>query len=144
MVAIFLLAISSWFALYLEIARYHHVQVAHLGAILWPADGPIRPGVFVRAVVGASLLVPLPLGLVLLWQRRTRANDRPSGLVSRVAIVFGAALFVFGLANQVVRRPEFTVDLTLRTGNGGFLLLGLVCLAIGFAARQRDPSNVLA
>lgn len=49
------------------------------------------------------------------------------------------------LLNQLIRRPPLTVDLTLRTGNGGFVVLGAALAAAGLTpalARRvprRDP-----
>ena len=38
-----------------------------------------------------------------------------------------------GTLNQLIWRPAFTVDLTLRRGNGGFILLGLCCVVASLA-----------
>jgi hypothetical protein len=43
-----------------------------------------------------------------------------------VAGVVGLGLCVVSALNQALRRPPLTVDLTLRTGNGGFIVLGAV------------------
>jgi hypothetical protein len=52
------------------------------------------------------------------------------------ATLFGVMLFVLGTVNQLIRRPPIVVDLTLQTGNGGFIVLGAVLAFVGVTLRR--------
>jgi hypothetical protein len=134
----------SWLALYLEIVRYHHVSLTHLGGILWTSGGGVQPGIFVRAVVVCSVLAPLCAALLSV------RNAQARGSIPRVALAplilgVGALVAVLGAVNQLVRRPPLGFDLTLRTGNGGFIVIGLVLVAGALVAtarrRQRNAAT---
>jgi hypothetical protein len=61
---------------------------------------------------------------------------------------FGLVLCAAGAINQAIRRPPIVVDLTLRTGNGGFVVLGVVLTAVGLmlwlrpSAARPSPRDV--
>jgi hypothetical protein len=40
-----------------------------------------------------------------------------------------------GVINQLVRRPPIEVDLTLRAGNGGFVVLGAAMVFVALFSR---------
>ena len=123
----------SWFALYLEIYRFHHVVVRHLGSVLWPAvSGGMRPGGFVRTVVASSVVAPLLTAVLVTLRRRDGLAEQTNGSLPSewLLLTCGAMLAIMGLANQLIRRPPWVVDLTLRTGNGGFVVLGILLASI--------------
>lgn len=137
----------SWFGLYLEIYRYHHVTLGGMIDVLCPSSRSASvAGGFVRNVVLWSFLAP-PLAAALHICRLTNARGRVSSHVSQrrsalpVLLVGSGMLQVaLGMMNQVIRHPPFVVDLTLRTGNGGFVVIGLVFIAAGIAVHRRAPS----
>jgi hypothetical protein len=45
--------------------------------------------------------------------------------------MLGAVMVALGGLNQAIRKPPFIVDFTMRDGNGGFVLVGAVLLAVG-------------
>jgi len=74
-----LLWVLSWFALYLEIYRWHHVTPSlHLSPPAPPpgTDIQARPGEFLIAVLGSSALAPAVF-VVLLLRESLRALVRP-------------------------------------------------------------------
>src|SRR5215467_1933107 len=84
-----LLWLVSWFGLYLEVFRYHHVRLSYLGNVMWPAASEgARPGAFVRSVVVCSILAPVAFLVALILNRRRAAlpseHSRPA-LLSRSA-----------------------------------------------------------
>lgn len=135
----------SWFALYLEIFRYRHVIPSRIFSVLWPAaDAAAKPGGFVRTVVACSALAPLVF--LLLWifvlSGKRSANARAalstaSSLAGALAML-GLTMVVFGAANQIIRKPPIALDLTMREGNGGFVVLGTALFAIGAFWRYRN------
>jgi hypothetical protein len=135
----------SWLGLYLEIFRYHHVVLSRMMDVLLPPRRPgPGPGGFVTSVVLWSLLAPPIFSAlwILSWTRRKTAlaSDpipRPV-LTAFVLIGLGLSIGVLGIVNQLVRKPPLLVDLTLQTGNGGFVVVGLALAIAGFAVRRRS------
>jgi hypothetical protein len=132
----------SWFELYLEIYRHHHVTATLL---LDPASwfggtgSQARPGGWLQTVLVCSSLAP-PLFLALLsWNRahHTGAGDLTDGArnapfpLGLAAMAFGVMLCALATINQLIWRPPLDVDLTLRKGNGGFIVLGAVVALLG-------------
>lgn len=143
--------VMSWFELYLEIYRHHHVTrslLLHPGS-WWEAGqiGQPRPGGWLLTVLVSSALLPL-LFLVLLasqfvWRRRAThvaSTDHAAFPFAVVSAVIGVALGGLATVNQLIRHPPIEVDLTLRAGNGGFIVLGAVLFISGtmLARRERD------
>ena len=138
----------SWFELYLEIYRHHHVSPSFLvtGRLSprgMPADA--HAGGWLRSVLIASAVAPLVFLILLVWEQQSRrrqpnsappANGEPFPLAS-AAIAFGLLLALSGTLNQVIRHPAMGVDLTLRTGNGGFILLGGALVVTGWLITRR-------
>ncbi|HEY2378133.1 MAG TPA: hypothetical protein VGH98_19310 [Gemmatimonadaceae bacterium] len=54
-----------------------------------------------------------------------------------ISLASGVALIVLAVINQIIRRPPIVVDLTFRTGNGGFVVVGLALAIIGAVLRYR-------
>lgn len=141
----------SWFALYLEIFRWHHVLPSRLASVVWPTAGINQPGWFVRTIVACSALAPL-VSLTFAaarWKYRARSRrDTSASVESRfgapeAVAVFGGALSVLGAINQAVRHPPLVVDLTLQHGNVGFVALGVTLLAGAFLMQHRKRRAVL-
>jgi hypothetical protein len=143
----------SWFALYLEIFRWRHVVPSRLASVVWPTVGSAdQPGGFVRTIVVCSAVVPFVFLTLAVAQRNHRTPSGRGALGSRGAkflgpealAVFGGALSVLGVINQSVRHQPFVVDLTLRRGNGGFVVVGVTLAAAGVLMhrqKQREASR---
>jgi hypothetical protein len=138
------IAILSWFGLYLEIFRYHHLVLSQIGRVAWPSEtaGP-RPGGFLRSVIVCSILAPI-LFVVLWTATRVRMARFVDAVPARailsappISLASGVALIVLAVINQIIRRPPIVVDLTFRTGNGGFVVVGLALAIIGAVLRYR-------
>jgi hypothetical protein len=136
----------SWFALYLEIFRWRHVVPSHLANVVWPTAGSAnQPGGFVRTVVVCSAVAPVVFLTLAGAQRRNRSRagqGTPASTGARLAgaealAVFGGVLGALGAINQAARHPPLVVDLTLRRGNGGFVLLGVTLWAVGVLMHRR-------
>ena len=134
----------SWFALYLEIFRYRHVVPSRIVSVLWPVanDAAARPGGFVRTVMGCSALPPLVFLTLSVWVRFSKrsvntlaALAAASSLAAALAML-GLTMVVLGVLNQIIRKPPIVVDLTMREGNGGFVVLGAGLLAAGMFFRS--------
>jgi hypothetical protein len=129
---------SSWFGLYLEVFRHQHVALTGLFGAIWPSplEGP-QPGAFVRTVVVCSLVSPVVCALFCAWHRQGVTRRVGQATISRgslwpaVLALFGIGLTLFGALNQVLRKPPVVIDLTLRTGNGGFVVLGALMAITG-------------
>jgi hypothetical protein len=122
----------SWFELYLEIFRFHHVRVPGGTVLMGPPVGS-HPGGWLQADLASSIAAPLLfLALSILLSRiAPRPVRRSDGFPALALIAFGLTLFVLGTINQLLRKPPLDVDLALRHGNGGFLVLGGVCALCG-------------
>jgi hypothetical protein len=135
----------SWFELYLEIYRHHHVTLFFLPSPpLSASTVGSHPGAWLRTVLVCSALAPPLFASLLLWARLRQARDAsaPRRLgrpfpTAMAAMLFGCTLLVLGTLNQVIRRPPIDVDLTLRTGNGGFIVLGLAFAVTGMLLARR-------
>jgi hypothetical protein len=132
----------SWFELYLEIFRHHHVAVPGFVGVDPSVTG--HAGGWVRTVLACSALAPaifvaLHLYRVTLRRPSSSADSPPSPPlpIARAVIGFGLFLCAAGVINQAIRQPPIVVDLTLRTGNGGFVVLGVALAAAGLALRRR-------
>ena len=127
----------SWFALYLEVFRYQHVVLTGLYGVIWPSPWGPQPGGFVRTVVVCSLVSPALCVLFFVWHRLVVARQVGRSTTGRRHVwpamfaMFGAGLTVLGGLNQVLRQPPLVIDLTLRTGNGGFAVLGVLMAITG-------------
>lgn len=132
----------SWFELYLEVYRYHHVALPHIFGLPSPTlavGAGAKPGGWLRSVMVCSALAPLLFVTVRLWRwwQRTRAGaaalaqPEPTFPMVPAVAVFGVALCVLGTINQLIRQPAIEVDLTLRKGNGGFIVLGMALVLAG-------------
>lgn len=138
----------SWFELYLEIYRHHHVSSSFLATgRLSPSGMPANAhaGAWLRSVLIASAVAPLVFLIFLLWERlirwrrpnsTTSASEGPFSLAA-ATIAFGLLLALSGTINQVIRHPAMDVDLTLRTGNGGFIVLGAALALTGWLITRR-------
>jgi hypothetical protein len=138
----------SWFELYLEIFRHHHVTGAlllHPISWIFPTGVGAHPGDWLRGVLAGSILAPVAYGIVVVRERSHRSqlpgSDRRSKSqrfhVHSAVIVFGSMLVVLASVNQLIRRDPLTIDLTLRQGNGGFILLGGMLTALGLVLRHQ-------
>ena len=127
----------SWFALYLEIFRWHHVAFPYLATAVWPtANSPNQPGGFVRVVVVCSITAPFVwLALAALRQMQPGPSGRrvPHWIFPRPAalVVVGGTLAVLGAMNQVIQHDPLDFDFTLERGNGGFIVIGVMLAAAG-------------
>ena len=132
----------SWFELYLEIYRYRHVAPPRALEFLAPplaVGAGAQAGGWLRTVLACSALAPGLFVVLAVWRRARRSAARPATPeprfpLARAAGSFGLLLCATGALNQVIRRPPLAVDLTLRTGNGGFVVLGTALAAAGVAA----------
>ncbi len=138
----------SWFELYLEIFRHHHVTATLLADpaswFVW-STGDAHPGDWLRAVLAAATLAPIVYVIVAVSQRSRRADathmpvrtvSEPFALASAVTW-YGCLLVVLASINQFIRHEPLAVDLTLRHGNTGFILVG-ASLAIAGLILRRD------
>lgn len=131
----------SWFTFYLEVYRYHHLAAPLIGGAAVGFGPGASPGAFLRTVVVISVIAPLFVGVLLLWRRasssrRSEARRRePRFPITKAVVAFGATLCVLGVINQLVRRPPIEVDLTLRAGNGGFVVLGAAMVFVALFSR---------
>ena len=57
--------------------------------------------------------------------------------------MLGLSMVVLGMLNQILQQPPIIVDLTMREGNGGFVVLGTVLLAVGVFFRYRTTKERL-
>jgi hypothetical protein len=142
----------SWFLAYLEIFRYHHVtRAVLLDPYAWfaLADRHSQPGRFLTTVLVCSALAPT-LYVLLLFCSRWRGTTSTGGQsrvgfsqfpIACTALAFGLAPAIFGSVNQGVRRPALTVDLTLRSGNGGFIVFGFCLALVGVVRLWRRDSK---
>ena len=124
----------SWFQLYLEIYRYHHVTASLVRDL--PASRGIgataRPGVWLLSVLACSALAPPLFAALLLWTRFRHEDSSDTPLPTPMTLTaFGILLCVLAAINQLIRHPPIDVDLTLRRGNGGFVILGVVLVFVG-------------
>ncbi|MDQ6828598.1 MAG: hypothetical protein M3081_07000 [Gemmatimonadota bacterium] len=137
----------SWFELYLELFRFHHVAVPAFARALSASPAVVpggHPGGWLRtdlvcAVVAPAMWLALSLALAVggsHFEARAARRD-PAFPLAYAMAGFGFALGVLGTINQLIWQPPFTVDLTLQSGNGGFILLGGVCLAGGLLLSRR-------
>jgi len=137
----------SWFELYLEIFRHRHVTA---GLLLHPlawfvatTAGP-HPGDWLRTVLVCSAATPLLFGLVVAWRRLHRGGDSDPSTnslersfpIALAAMVFGSTLCALATVNQLIRHDPLAIDLTLRHGNGGFIVLGAALIAAGLLLRD--------
>jgi hypothetical protein len=90
--------------------------------------------------LACATIAPIVFVALALWKRSGRAHHvlgdvapKRSFPIAATMTAFGLTLSVLGAMNQLIRRPPFEVDLTLRTGNGGFILLGALLAAVGIA-----------
>jgi hypothetical protein len=117
-------------------------------SVLWPfANAAARPGGFVRTVVACSVLAPLALVALSLRARSGKwpatvcaAPNAASSLAGALAIL-GLTMVVLGVLNQSIRQPPIVVDLTMREGNGGFVVLGAALLGVGVFFRYRTTKE---
>jgi hypothetical protein len=114
----------SWFELYLEVFRHHHVAPPHvLGLASAPAAVPAgaRAGGWLRTVLACAALAPPLCVAVRVWSAWAGrgAPAGPSFPIAWATAAFGLGLCELGTTNQLIWRPPLEVDLTLRTGNGG-------------------------
>jgi hypothetical protein len=134
--------ILSWFELYLEIFRFRHVALpAFLGTLAarqhFGSDA--HAGGWLRTDLACAALSPLvflalrfaPLGRSDASHGRAQSRSEPLLSGATAAVLFGLLVAALGSVNQLIWRPAFVVDLTLRRGNGGFMVLGLVCAGGG-------------
>jgi len=142
--------VLSWFALYLEIFRYHHVVPVRMVSVLRPvANAGAKPGGFVRTVVACSALAPLVFLTLSVWVRSSnRSAYIRAALMAAVSLagalaMLGLSMVVLGMLNQILQQPPIIVDLTMREGNGGFVVLGTVLLAVGVFFRYRTTKERL-
>jgi hypothetical protein len=138
----------SWFEMYLEVFRYHHVALPW-----WLGLGPpslafgagAQRGGWLRAVLFCSAVCPCVFVMLAVCRRAFRgmahpAPPEPAFPLGWVAVSVGCGLCIVGLLNQLVRRSAIVVDVTMRTGNGGFVAVGALLAAVGFSvmlARRR-------
>lgn len=138
----------SWFALYLEIFRYRHVVASRMINVLWSvANADAKPGGFVRTVVACSALASLAFVALSVWVQygkwptTVRAALSAAGSLAGALAMLGLTMMVLGLLNQIIRQPPIVVDLTMREGNGGFVVLGTALLVVGVSFRYRTTKE---
>jgi hypothetical protein len=137
--------ILGWFALYLEIFRWHHVNPSlRLSGWARLPDAPLhsRPGGFLVAVLTSSALAPPVFLALLVWMRLWGSNvespqHKEFAVRSQVALLLtasGIAVSLLGAANYFIHDPRQPIDfdLTMRHGNGGFIVNGVALAALGF------------
>src|SRR5262249_27232879 len=94
-------------------------------------------GGWLRTVLASAALAPAAFVALNLWRRTRRTplgdvdSSPPNLPFAWVVAAFGVVLCAAGAINQAIRRPPIVVDLTLRTGNGGFVVLGVVLTGVG-------------
>ncbi len=128
----------SWLELYLEIYRHHHVTLGFPGSRLAPEIRPSsHAGAWLLTDLATSALAPLLFGVLALLRNRRRTSAASATDVSSemtfawTLITAGALLTLLGALNQAIQATPLEVDLTLRHGNGGFMVLGLAILSAG-------------
>jgi Zn-dependent protease len=125
----------SWFELYLEVFRFRHVRLPGEMPATVPPTGS-HPGGWIQADIISSVVAPLLfLAMSLFAARRASsavASRRPFPF-ALTTIAFGLALCVFGTINQLIWSPPLSVDLSLRQGNAGFIVLGAASACVGGA-----------
>jgi LPXTG-motif cell wall-anchored protein len=136
----------SWFELYLEVFRFRHLRLPGETLATIPPIGS-HPGAWLQTDIASSIVAPL-LFLVMSFLAARRAG---SSIVSRrpfpfalAAIAFGLSLGVFGTINQLIWRPPLSIDLTLRQGNTGFIVLGAAIACAGGVHLWRRRNSSLA
>jgi hypothetical protein len=138
----------SWLELYLEIYRHHHVTLGFPGSRLAPEIRPSsHAGAWLLTDLATSALAPLLFGVLALLRNRRRTSAASATDVSSemtfawTLITAGALLTLLGALNQAIQATPLEVDLTLRHGNGGFMVLGLAILSAGIGARRLSGSR---
>ncbi|MGH7617241.1 MAG: hypothetical protein ACREPM_08445 [Gemmatimonadaceae bacterium] len=137
----------SWFELYLEIFRHHHVTAAlllHPSNWFVTTNGAAQPGGWLRGVLVCSAVAPVLFAGLVGWRRLGRPKDaRSSRALSdgpfpfgSAAAVFGAALIILATINQLIRHDPIDFNLALTSGNGGFVVLGSTLVALGLLLRR--------
>jgi hypothetical protein len=147
--------VLSWLELYLEVFRFGHVRPPAFLSRFAPLQ-QFRPnahaGGWLRADLAFAAIAPVAfLVLVAATSLQTSASPvavpAPAGSRRSIAaglLSVGALVVVLGTINQFIGRAPFTTDLTLRRGNGGFVVIGFGCLIGGVALARRRTSTVVA
>ena len=143
----------SWFELYLEIYRHHHVRPSDfLSPLSWwvsGASGRSRPGGWLLADLACSVLAPTLFVFLLLWSRLLRGRPGHSSAafseapfpIALAAMVIGSVLCVLATINQLIRRSPIDLDFTLRKGNFGFIVLGVTLVLVGLLLARLKISS---
>lgn len=140
----------SWFELYLEIFRFRHVALpSSVGlTIAAPVMGPDgHAGWWLRADLACAVIAPVIFiaSTMLGRQARRTGTTKLGASVSLPTVTLagiGALVATLGLINQLIWRPAFVIDLTLRQGNGGFVAIGLACILVaGALAHHHAKAN---
>jgi hypothetical protein len=134
----------GWFGLYLEIYRYHHVTPSL--SLNPPASVPgtsihAHPGGFLITVLVTSALAPPAFAAFcllnhLLAGRTAGPPSTRSQSTSPLALVvtaIGATVCLSGTINHFLHewRERIDFDLTMRHGDGGFMVNGAALAALG-------------
>ena len=75
------------------------------------------------------------------WPATVRAAQNDAGSLARALAILGLIMVVVGSLNQIIRQPPIVVDLTMREGNGGFVVLGTALFAVGVFFRYRTTKE---
>ncbi len=72
--------------------------------------------------------------------RRSHGDPSRPFPFARAVAAFGIVLVAAGVINQLIQRSPIVVDVTLRDGSGGFILIGgMLALGGAIAVRARRP-----
>lgn len=136
----------SWFELYLEVFRSRHVRLPGELLPTVPLAGS-HPGGWLQADITTSVVAPLLFLAASLFSARRAGSSIPARRpfpFALATIAFGLALCVFGTINQLIWRPPLSVDLTLRQGNAGFIILGAASACAGGVILWRRRHSAVA
>ena len=141
--------VLGWFALYLEIYRWGHVTPSlHLNGWAAPPGEVVRsrPGGFLIAVLMTSVLAPPFFAALVAWNgmRSPKVNSslrkgmRVPSQVALPMMLSGIAVCVLGAINHFIHAPRGPIDfdMTMRHGDGGFMVDGIALAALGLLLRR--------
>lgn len=140
----------SWFELYLEIFRFRHVALPWgrgPGAAAMAFGPNAHAGWWLRTDLVCAVAAPVMFVVLAMVHRRdgrvggASFSARPFFPTMTVAAA-GGLIAALGLLNQLIWRPPFIVDLTLRRGNGGFVVIGVACIVVAAAVAHHRGRQI--
>jgi hypothetical protein len=116
-----------------------------LGSLWFPVTGGAQPGDWLRAALACSTLAPIAFFIATAWHSlgKPRIPEAKAAILDQRsslpfgAIVFGSMLAGLALINHILRRDPWTIDVTLRQGNGGFIVVGAMLALLGTIGSRR-------